>query len=82
MPSGSDFDFSHLSYEQKLMVLTQLEDEIAREHPGAEWALSPEQVAELDRRSAEVRAGTARTYTWSEVKASLEQKIRDVSSNR
>jgi putative addiction module component (TIGR02574 family) len=67
-------DFSHLDIDEKIILRAQLEESIAAELDAARHLpLAPELLAELDRRSAAVHAGTATLYTWEEVKASLEQ---------
>jgi putative addiction module component (TIGR02574 family) len=41
---------------------------------GAELALTPEQIAELDRRSAEHQANPASARSWDEVEKSLRER--------
>jgi putative addiction module component (TIGR02574 family) len=71
MATPTGFDFSQLSYDQKVAALAQLEGEIALELLDKEPPLSPQMIAELERRSAEVHAGTASVSPWEEVRARL-----------
>jgi putative addiction module component (TIGR02574 family) len=41
----------------------------------AEIPLSPEWMAEIERRSAEIDAGTAKLYTWEEVKEAARRQV-------
>ncbi len=65
MKTISGFDFSHLSAEQRLELVDALLESID------DLPMSDALAAELDRRSAAVRAGEMPTHSWDEVKASL-----------
>lgn len=61
-----DFDFSHLSTEQRLALVEALLESIDSDLP-----ISTELAAELDRRSAAVSSGAEKLHPWEEASASL-----------
>lgn len=64
-----DFDFSKLTPAERIALAQDLWDSI---HEEAQLApLTNEQVAEIERRIAEVDAGTMPMYSWEEVKQRL-----------
>ncbi len=72
MTPSVEYDFSQLSYEQKMAVMTQLEASMARDVP-----VTAEIASELERRLAMYDAGEGECYSWEEVKASLTQELRN-----
>ncbi len=56
---------TRLPVEQRLDLIDALCETIPAH---TEHDLSPEWMAEIERRSAEIDAGTARLYTWEEVR--------------
>ncbi len=73
MATHVPFDFSQLNYDQKVAALAQLEGEIALDLLDQDKPLSPELIAELERRSAAYEAGEMAVYPWEEVHARLMQ---------
>lgn len=71
MVTPINFDFSQLSYEQKVAALIQLEGALAHDLLDREPPLSPQMLAELERRSAAYQSGEMEAHPWSEVHARL-----------
>jgi putative addiction module component (TIGR02574 family) len=63
------FDFSALTLDEKCILAHELLLEVEREAQNA--PVSEDLIAELERRSAAVRAGTEKTYSWEDVQARL-----------
>jgi putative addiction module component (TIGR02574 family) len=64
-----------LTADEKKEVIDSLWDSMPDEIP----ELDPAFVAELNRRSDEIDAGTAKGRTWDQVKTRLEQELADAS---
>jgi putative addiction module component (TIGR02574 family) len=65
-------EITKLSHHQKVEMMHFLVDEVAGGEE--EFELTEEMKAELDRREAAIKNGTARLFTWEEVKSSIQQR--------
>ncbi len=62
-------ELRRLSNSEKLALVSELWDELSA-NP-ADVPVSPEQIAELDRRMAEYRKDPSQVTTWQEIKARI-----------
>jgi putative addiction module component (TIGR02574 family) len=67
----NDFDFAALSPAQRIALADTLYDSAMLEVDAVASRLSPEQLAEVDRRIAEVQAGTVELVGWDDLYADL-----------
>ena len=70
MPQNlDDIDYSHFSAAERLLLVQDILDSVlAHSQPEA---LTPEQVAELDRRCNAVDSGTMPSFQWGQVRDSV-----------
>ncbi len=59
---------SQLPIEERLRLIDDLASSVPDEHPPH---LSPEWLAEIDRRSNDIDAGTVKTESWSAIRERL-----------
>jgi putative addiction module component (TIGR02574 family) len=71
--SGSGFDFSHLSPEERLQLAGDLWDSVAESDA---VVLSDAQVAELRRRLARLERDGARAESWRATLDRIDQSLR------
>jgi putative addiction module component (TIGR02574 family) len=67
----SDFDFTSLSPAQRIALADTLYDSAMLEVDAIASRLSPEQLAEVGRRIADVEAGTVELAEWDDLYADL-----------
>jgi putative addiction module component (TIGR02574 family) len=67
----SDFDFAALSPAQRIALADTLYDSAMLEVDAVAQRLSPEQLAEVDRRIADAEAGTVELAGWDDLYADL-----------
>jgi putative addiction module component (TIGR02574 family) len=75
------FDFSLLSPEERLQLVEDLWDSLAREHPAA-VPIPAAHRAELERRLAAYRADGQRGRPWREVLDTIEQELDAAAPGR
>jgi len=68
---GNSFYFSSLSPVERIELADTLYDSAMLEIEAAAPALTPEQLAELDRRIADVESGRVTLLPWDDVYAEL-----------
>jgi putative addiction module component (TIGR02574 family) len=57
-----------LPVAERLLLVEDLWDSIATDTPAADIPLTPELIAELDRRVADLESGRERAIPWAEVR--------------
>jgi putative addiction module component (TIGR02574 family) len=62
---------THLSIEEKIVLVERVWDNIADDSRSQNLALSPELEAELARRLALVQTGQTQFFSWNEVKQNI-----------
>jgi putative addiction module component (TIGR02574 family) len=67
------FDFTELSVPERIQLVEDLWDSVAADTPPL--TLSPEEVAELERRLAEMDANPEAGIPWEQVKADIERHL-------
>jgi putative addiction module component (TIGR02574 family) len=68
-PIVSDFDFSRLSTEERILLAQELWDSVYQEAQAL--PLAPQQRAELDHRFAQLESGEVRGISWEQLRESL-----------
>ncbi|HEX9562572.1 MAG TPA: addiction module protein [Gemmatimonadaceae bacterium] len=67
--SGIDLDaLRQLPVAERLQLVEDLWDSIALDTPAVDIPMTPELVAELERRLQDLDEGRERTFTWAEVR--------------
>lgn len=74
MPSVAVADLLHLSVAERLQLVEDLWDSIARE--AESFSLSAEQRQEIDRRLAEHAESPQSALPWEEVRARLRERLK------
>ncbi len=79
----ADYNFVlSAAFEMPVADRLRLIDELASSVPDDQPpALSPEWLAEIQRRSAEIESGAAKTESWTDVRQKLFTQLRLVGSN-
>ncbi len=67
------FDFTELSVPERIQLVEDLWDSVAAETPPL--TLTPDEVAELERRLAEMDANPDSGIPWEQVKADIERHL-------
>lgn len=75
MRINPDFDFRHLSAAARVQLAQDLWESLTPEEVDAELPLTPEQMAELDRRLADLDAHPEAGVPWEQVRAELEAEL-------
>ena len=60
-----------LPVPERLQLVEDLWDSIAVETPAPDLPMTPQLIAELDRRVRDLDEGRERTFTWEEVRESI-----------
>jgi len=68
------FDFHELSVPERIQLVEDLWDSVAAETPPL--ALTTDEVAELERRLAEMEANPEAGIPWEQVKADIERHLQ------
>jgi putative addiction module component (TIGR02574 family) len=67
------YDFTQLSVPERIQLVEDLWDSVAAETPPL--TLTPDEVAELERRLAELDANPESGIPWEQVKADIERHL-------
>lgn len=71
-PAAVDLEsLRRLPVAERLLLVEDLWDSIATDTPSVDVPLSPQLVAELDRRIADLKEGRERAIPWEEVRESI-----------
>lgn len=82
MQINPDFDFRHLSAAARIQLAQDLWDSLTPKEVDAECPLSDEQMAELDRRLADLEANPDAGVPWEQVRAELEADLAAMRQER
>lgn len=71
-PPSADLEaLRRLPVAERLLLVEDLWDSIATDTPPADIPMTPQLVAELDRRVADLESGRERGVPWAEVRESI-----------